>query len=125
VDQNLVSGSAELRTLRQVRLSSVLLGARWFPLRAARLRPFATAAAGSFRGREEGVLFGGADKWSKTHSAFGSQLGGGVDLDLTRSVTVDAHLSYNWMTRFSQPVSGRRDYRGTEFRIAASWRFGG
>lgn len=112
----------EPRTLRRVRLTSVLLGARWFPLRHERWRPFAVMAVGSFEGREEGVLFGRSDKWSKSQSSFGSQLGGGLDLDLTAHVTVGVHLAYNWMTRFSETVGGRRQYRGAEFRVAVSWR---
>ena len=122
VDEDLVTVADEPRTLRRVRLTSVLLGARWFPLRHERWRPFAVMALGSFEGREEGVLFGRSDKWSKSQSSFGSQLGGGLDLGLTAHVTVGLHLAYNWMTRFSETVGGRRQYRGAEFRVAASWR---
>jgi len=46
------------------------------------------------------VLFGGKEKWSKSNTALGSQLGAGLDLDLTEHVTVGAQLSYNWMARF-------------------------
>jgi hypothetical protein len=122
VDEDLVTVADEPRTLRRVRLTSVLLGGRWFPLRHERWRPFAVMAVGSFEGQEEGVLFGRSDKWSKSQSSFGSQLGGGLDLDLTVHVTVGVHLAYNWMTRFSETVGGRRQYRGAEFRVAAGWR---
>jgi opacity protein-like surface antigen len=80
---------------------------------------------GSFEGVEKGVLFGGQDPWSKSQSSFGSQLGGGIDLDLLPQVTVGVQLAYDWMARFAEDVGGRRDYRGAEFRLAASWRFGG
>jgi hypothetical protein len=130
VDEDLSTGGAEPRTLQEVQLTSVLLGARWYPLasaggRTTRWRPFASLAAGTFEGREEGVVLGGRDGWSQTRRVLGGQLGGGVDLDLTRSLTVGAHLAWNWMARFDEPVGGRRDYRGGEFRLAASWRFGG
>jgi len=122
VDEDLVAVADEPRTLRKVQLTSVMLGGRWFPLTHERWRPFAVLAVGSFEGLEKGVLFGGSDKWSKSQSSFGSQLGGGLDLDLTAHVTVGAHLAYDWMTRFSEDVGGRRQYRGAEFRIAAAWR---
>lgn len=95
VDDELVTGAKEPRTLRQVRLRSVLLGTRWFPLRHTRWRPFAAFAVGNFEGVEQGNLFDGTDR-SKSQSSFGSQFGG-----------------------------GRHEYRGVEFRVAASWRFGG
>ena len=66
VDDELVTGAKEPRTLRQVRLRSVLLGTRWFPLRYTRWRPFAAFAVGSFEGVEQGNLFDGTDKWSKS-----------------------------------------------------------
>ena len=125
IDEDLVTGTVEPKTLRQVRLSSVLLGARWFPLQHERLRLFASVTIGSFEGVEKGVLFGGQDPWSKSQSSFGSQLGGGIDLDLLPQVTVGVQLAYDWMARFAEDVGGRRDYRGAEFRLAASWRFGG
>ena len=124
VDEDLVTAADSPRTLRQVKLTSVLLGGRWFPLQTNRWRPFAGLAVGSFKGVEKGVVFGGKEKWSKSSNALGSQLGGGVDLDLTAHVTVGTQLSYNWMARFKEQVGGRRDYRGAEFRVAAGWRFG-
>ena len=74
---------------------------------------------------EQGNLFDGTDKWSKSQSSFGSQFGGGLDVDLTDQISVGTHLTYNWMTRFTESVGGRHEYRGVEFRVAASWRFGG
>jgi hypothetical protein len=125
VDEDLVTGTNLPRTLRQVRLTSVLLGVRWFPLQNQHWRPFVGLALGSFEGEEKGVMFGGQEKWSKTTSSFGSQIGGGLDLDVMPHLTVGAQLAYNWMSRFKEQVGGRREYRGGEFRVAASWRFGG
>lgn len=127
VDENLVTGTQSPRTLRQVRLTSVLLGARWFPLRQARFRPFAALAVGTFNGREKGTQLDlGPDggSWSASSGAVGTHLGAGVDLDLNAHMTVGAQFGYNWMRRFSSDIGGRRHYRGTEFRVAASWRFG-
>jgi len=49
VDENLVDAADSPRTLRQVKLTSVLLGARWFPLRTNRWRPFAGLAVAASR----------------------------------------------------------------------------
>lgn len=124
VDEDLVNGTADPRTLQQVRLTSVLLGARWYPLATRRVRPFAALSVGTFEGREEGVQLLDGKPWSENERSLGTQWGAGVDVDLTRSLTVGTHLSYNWMGRFDRAVGGRRDYRGFEFRLAGSWRFG-
>ncbi len=121
VDDELVTGAKEPRTLRQVRLRSVLLGTRWFPLRHTRWRPF--AAVGSFEGVEQGNLFDGTDR-SKSQSSFGSQFGGGLDVDLTDQIFVGTH-PIQLDARFTESVGGRHEYRGVEFPVAASWRFGG
>ena len=124
VDEDLFTDDGE-RTLREVRLTSVLLGARYYPLPKARVRPFAALAIGSFEGTEKGVHPLTSRSWSESHNSVGGQVGAGLDLDLTRSLTFGVRLGYNWMSAFTEPVGGRRDYRGAEFGVAASWRFGG
>jgi hypothetical protein len=57
-------------------------------------------------------------------SSFGSQFGGGLDVDLTDQIFVGTHL-IQLDARFTESVGGRHEYRGVEFRLAASWRFGG
>lgn len=124
VDERMVSSDGA-RTLRKVRLTSVLLGARWYPLAPRRLRPFAALAIGTFEGSEEGVTLDGARDWSTSRNAIGGQVGAGLDLDLTRNATFGLRAAYNWMSAFGEPVGGRDAYRGAELRVAASWRFGG
>jgi opacity protein-like surface antigen len=124
VDEDLNAGD-ELRVLQRVRLTSVILGARYYPLTATRVRPFAALGVGSFEGTETGLTREDGRDWSRGHSALGTQLGAGVDVDLSRRVTFGVRALYNWMGRFDEPIGGRQHYRGTEFRVAASWRFGG
>ena len=125
VDEDLVTDGDDPRTLTSVRLTSVLLGARWYPLAASRLRPFASLALGSVEGAEKGLLDDGVGTWSRSHAVVGGQLGAGVDVGLAGGLTVGGQVAYNWMGRFASTVGGRRDYRGAEFRLQASWRFGG
>jgi len=114
--------------LEDLTLVSVLLGVRrYFPFAPAPglLRPYISVEAGSFIGSLEGRTVGEPSaKWTQTMGSFGGQLGAGVDIQLNRHFMLGARAAYNLMTDFDEPVGGRDNYNGGEFRIGVSWLFG-
>jgi len=114
--------------LEEVRLYSLLVGARqYLPMPAAwrRARPYAAAAFGSYVGSEKGSTVGDVDEsWSEQRGALGGQVGVGMDVRLTGRVALGLELAYNHMGEFRRPIGGRTRYNGGEFRAGVSWIFG-
>ncbi len=88
------------------------------------VRPFLKAAVGPFMGRQSKTLvflFVTAD--SRSETAFGGQLGGGVDFVLSRRFLLGVNLGYNLMSDFDQPIGGSDNYSGPEFSFGLSFLF--
>ena len=114
--------------LEDVTLVSVLLGVRrYFSLSPARgiLKPYVSADVGSYIGSLEGRTLGEEQaKWTRTMGSVGGQVGAGLDIQLNRHFMLGARGAYSFMTDFDEPLGGRDNYNGTEFRLGVSWLFG-
>jgi opacity protein-like surface antigen len=89
-------------------------------------RPFAKVAVGSFIGQQEkteedpfGIIVE-----SRTQTAFGGQVGAGVDFILSRHFMFGVGLGYNLMADFDEPIGGSKNYSGPEFNVGLSLLFG-
>jgi hypothetical protein len=60
-----------------------------------------------------------------TRATIGGQVGGGVDVLLSRSFSLGAGLGYNWMLAFADPIGERDNYSGIEVQLTFGWLFGG
>ncbi|MFH1568790.1 MAG: hypothetical protein ABIL09_12395, partial [Gemmatimonadota bacterium] len=113
--------------LREVRLYSILLGARQYlpvPRRWERVRPYLAVALGSYVGSESGRTVGTvAESWEERRGSPGGQLGAGADLRLTPRVLFGASAAYNRMAEFGRAIGGRHQYNGAEYRAGLSWVF--
>lgn len=105
-------------------VTSVLFGVKYYLPRSTygtSVRPFLKAAVGPFMGRQSATMFFGfviAD--SRSETAFGGQLGGGVDFVLSRRFLLGVNLGYNLMSDFDQPIGGSNNYSGPEFSFGLS-----
>jgi len=104
---------------------AILVGLRHDLVRAdqsSRLRPYVTASVGPYV--RSGVTSGSpGGSHVGTSTAFGGQLGGGVDVQLSRLLMVGGHAGYNFMSDFSSPA-GKDNYSGFEAGISVSFLFG-
>jgi hypothetical protein len=86
------------------------------------VRPYAKAAVGPFIGQQEkseenitGVVIE-----TRSETAFGGQLGGGVDFLMGRYFMTGFSLGYNLISDFDQPIGGSRNYSGPVFNFGLS-----
>ena len=88
-------------------------------------RPYVSASVGPYIGDETNTsITTGVSVETKTQYAFGSQLGGGVDILLSRLFMLGIHTGYNLMTDFSDPIGGKKNYSSPEFSLGLSILFG-
>jgi hypothetical protein len=89
------------------------------------VRPFARVAIGPFTGSQS-ITHAGRTVYESTRSetAFGGQLGAGVDFILGRHFMTGFAACYNLMSDFSRPIGGSRNYSGPEFSFGFSYLFG-
>jgi len=102
----------------------ILLGVQFYvprPAPDARVRPFLSAAIGSFIGTEvKNELFA---QESRTETAFGGRLGIGIDFLLGSHFKLVALVGHHMMTDFATPIGGQRHYNGTGFSLGAAYIF--
>ncbi len=105
----------------------LLLGIRYYipsPESGARVRPFLSAAVGSYMGFEAGSSVGIlVVQQSHTENAFGGRLGAGVDLYVSNHFKFVANAGYNLMADYSSPIGGRSNYNGGDFSLGAGFAF--
>lgn len=106
-------------------VAPILLGVKYyFPGSTlnSSVRPMVKVAVGPFIGQqertEEGVY--GVIVESRSESAFGGQVGAGVDFILSRYFMLGVTLGYNLMTDFDEPIGGSKNYSGPEFSVGLS-----
>jgi hypothetical protein len=54
----------------------------------------------------------------------GGHAGAGIDVHVTRWLSIGVNGGYNWMNDFAQPVGTRDNYSGPELGISFGWLFG-
>jgi uncharacterized caspase-like protein len=107
------------------------LGVRWNPSRGVlwrqSLKPFVGASIGPVIGSSTGstVTASRVNSGASTHTTIGGVVGGGVDVHLGRSWSLGVDGGYQWMSKFPEPVGGRREYRGLQLGVGIGWLFGG
>lgn len=110
-------------------VASLLVGLRRdFPSSGgpARLRPYLSAALGPYFASEIVSRTGarGVANATRTTTAFGGQVGGGLDVQLSGLVMLGARAGYNFMTDFPSPVGSKVNYSGFEAGVSLSFLFG-
>jgi len=109
------------------RASSVvplLIGIRYaFPDPApdARLRPYFSAAVGTYIGMEAKST--ALSQEAHTENAFGGRLGVGIDLFLGSFFKLGVSAGYHLMTDFEVPVGARSNYNGGQFAFGLGFVF--
>lgn len=102
----------------------ILLGIRYYiptPAPDVTVRPFLSAAVGSFIGSEvkNAVLV----QEARTETAFGGRLGVGIDFHLGSHFKLAALVGHHIMTDFASPIGGRKHYNGTGFSMGVGYLF--
>jgi hypothetical protein len=111
-------------------LTSMLLGIRkYIPLANhphPDIRPYVSAAAGSFYGSVDGTTLVGTTVETRvgTMGSAGCQVGAGVDVQLGRRLMLGLHGGLNLMMDFNDELGGRKNYSGAEVSVGVSWLFG-
>jgi len=110
-------------------VASVLLGVRKDFLSSAeepRVRPYITASLGPYIGSStlERVGSHGVRSEVRTVAAFGGQVGGGFDVQISRLIMLGGRVGFNFQTDFSSPIGGRDNYNGVEAGISLSFLLG-
>ena len=60
----------------------------------------------------------------RTVTAFGGQVGGGLDVQISRLIMLGGRVGFNFQTDFSSPIGGRDNYNGVEAGISLSFLLG-
>lgn len=106
----------------------LLLGLRYYippPAPDTPVRPYVAAGTGVYLGYEARNEVGlRMLQESRTLTAAGGHLGGGIDIQAGRHVMVGVNAGYHFVTDFTEPLGGRENYSGPEFGIGISWLFG-
>jgi len=103
----------------------ILFGVKYYIARSTfdtSVRPFAKAAVGPFIGQQEKSEenIAGTIVETRSETAFGGQLGGGVDFLISRHFMTGFALGYNLISDFDQPIGGSRNYSGPVFDFGLS-----
>jgi hypothetical protein len=104
----------------------ILLGVRYYLPESSfgtPVRPFLAAAVGPFLGVESKNDFFSQE--SRSETALGARLGGGIDFLLGQHFKLGTTVGYNLMTDFSSPIGARKNFSGPEFTIGFGILFGG
>jgi opacity protein-like surface antigen len=88
-------------------------------------KPYVSAGLGPVRGHVSRVEVGiQVVTESRSETAFGGHLGGGLDIQLGRLIMLGASGSYFLMTDFQEALDDRKNFSGPEFGISLSFLFG-
>jgi hypothetical protein len=108
---------------------SFQLGARYYFRRSnpdSPILPYLAFGAGPVIGGTDLVYADGRlGNESRTMTAYGAYLGGGVDLAFGRRILMGLNMGYYGMTDFARPVGNRKNYSDPIFNISFSFLFGG
>ena len=109
-------------------VTSMLLGLKYYFVKStlvSTVRPYLKGSAGPLTGTQSSSRVGlRVVNEERTESAFGGQIGGGVDIVTSRHFMMGIGMGYNLMSDFSEPIGGSRNYSGPEFGFEFSWLFG-
>jgi hypothetical protein len=110
-------------------VASVLIGIRKDFLGSAeqpRVRPYITLGLGPYIGSStfDGLGRHGWRSDVRTLAAFGGQLGGGLDVQISRLIMLGGRVGFNFQTDFSSPIRGRDNYNGVEAGVSISFLLG-
>ncbi len=84
-------------------------------------RPYVSVSVGPYIGHESSTnITTSVTVESSTQTAFGAQLGAGVNIQLSRLFMLGMHTGYNLMSNFSEPIGGKENYSNGEFSIGLS-----
>lgn len=109
-------------------VSSMLLGFKYYFLKstlASSARPFIKLGTGPYIGeqsKESASMVVLIEE--RTEIAIGGHAGIGVDIVTGRHFMLGVNTGYNFMSDFSQPINGSKNYSGPEFGFSFSWLFG-
>ena len=105
-------------------IGRILLGVKYYFLKStynSSVRPFGHASLGLFNGSQTRSEVGlTLVTETRNETAFGGQLGGGVDFILSRHFMLGLVLGYNLQTDFKEPIGGSKNYSGPEFGLGLS-----
>jgi len=88
-------------------------------------KPYISVGLGPVRGHVSRVEVGiQVVTESRTETAFGGHVGGGLDIQLGRLIMLGASGSYYLMTDFKEALDDRKNFSGPEFGISLSFLFG-
>jgi len=100
----------------------LLIGLKYQPFQfepSDGVRPFVSAAVGTYIGNSAGVKAGMTSVVnSRSESVLGARVGAGIDLLAGRYVTFAAGAGYRMVSEFDQPIGGRTRFSGAEFTIS-------
>jgi hypothetical protein len=109
-------------------VTRALIGARlYFPKSTygTSVRPFVSATVGPYFGDQSETTTGLTILTeSRTETAFGGQLGAGVDFILGRHFLTGVTMGYQIMSDFDNPIGGSNNYGGPVFGISIAYLFG-
>lgn len=109
-------------------ISSFLVGVRWYPWSKAGsgVRPYLTGLVGPYIGTGSTVSTTppGRVVSDKVLAVPGVYLGGGVDFRIGGHFMLGVGLGADLMADFSEPLSGRKDYRSFQMSLNFGWAWG-
>ncbi len=109
-------------------ISSFLVGLRWYPWSGPRsgVRPYLTGLVGPYLGIGSTVsnTHTGRLVEDKVLAVPGVYLGGGVDFRIGGHFMLGVGLGADLMPDFSEPLSGRKDYRSFQMSLNFGWAWG-
>jgi outer membrane protein W len=109
-------------------VTSVLIGMKYYlpaSTYSGSVRPFLKGAVGLFKGSQSDTQISLlVIVESRSETAFGGQLGGGVDFILSRKFLLGVNVEYNLISDFDQTIGGAYNYSGPEFSAGLSFLFG-
>jgi outer membrane protein W len=102
----------------------LLLGIRFYipdPEPSANVRPFLSAAVGTYFGSEaKNTLL---SQQAHTETTFGGRLGVGIDFFLGNHFKLGVNVGYHLMADFETTIGARKNYNGADFSLGAGYIF--
>jgi outer membrane protein W len=102
----------------------LLLGIRLYipdPESDANVRPFLSAAVGTYFGSEAKNTT--LSQQAHTETTFGGRLGAGIDFFLGNHFKLGANVGYHLMADFETAIGAKKNYNGTDFSLGAGYIF--